>query len=209
MNGSKSEITEQKLLECARLEFLEKGFSHANMRTIAGKAGMTTGAIYRYFADKNTLFRAVVEPAAHEIKNYFTELAHVQLHSLEQSGQMETFDQAEAGLMHIIDYIYSNFETLDLLINRSVGSEYEHFVNSLIEIDLISTQAYIRKLAAFNQLTSSPPAHYLHLLLSHNYKQILEIVTQGMNREEAVSYLRMLMPFLYGGWSALLSQRER
>lgn len=54
----------EKILACAKEEFLEKGYSEASLRTIAAKADTTTGSIYSRFRDKEGLFGAIVEPAA-------------------------------------------------------------------------------------------------------------------------------------------------
>ena len=54
----------ERILACAREEFLEKGYSEASLRTIAAKADTTTGSIYSRFGDKEGLFCAIVEPAA-------------------------------------------------------------------------------------------------------------------------------------------------
>ena len=53
------------LLQAGKQEFLEKGFQGASMRGIAARMGVTTGALYRYYTDKESLFDALVEePAA-------------------------------------------------------------------------------------------------------------------------------------------------
>ena len=40
------------LLEAGKQEFLEKGFQGASMRGIASRLSVTTGALYRYYTDK-------------------------------------------------------------------------------------------------------------------------------------------------------------
>ena len=51
-----------KLIECAKAEFLEKGFKDASLRTIAKNAGTSTNSIYVRFGDKAGLFDAIVKP---------------------------------------------------------------------------------------------------------------------------------------------------
>ena len=53
--------TRQHLLECAKKEFLEKGYMKASLRNICKEAGVTTGALYFFFKDKEALFGALVE----------------------------------------------------------------------------------------------------------------------------------------------------
>ena len=67
----KDESINSKLLECAKAEFMEKGFADASMRTIAERAGFTTGMLYSRFADKSEIFRELVEEPADELYNYF------------------------------------------------------------------------------------------------------------------------------------------
>ena len=43
------------LLEAGKQEFLEKGFQGASMRGIASRLSVTTGALYRYYTDKESL----------------------------------------------------------------------------------------------------------------------------------------------------------
>ena len=47
--------TRQHLLECAKREFLEKGYMKASLRNICKEAGVTTGALYFFFKDKEDL----------------------------------------------------------------------------------------------------------------------------------------------------------
>lgn len=42
----------ERILACAREEFLEKGYSEASLRTIAAKADTTTGSIYSRFGKR-------------------------------------------------------------------------------------------------------------------------------------------------------------
>ena len=47
----------------AKAEFMEKGFQAASLRNIVKTAGVTTGAFYGYYASKEELFAALVNPA--------------------------------------------------------------------------------------------------------------------------------------------------
>ncbi len=49
---------------------MEKGYNDASVRSIAKQAGLTTGAIFRYFPDKESLFAALVSPVANNLDLY-------------------------------------------------------------------------------------------------------------------------------------------
>src|SRR5262252_2442996 len=57
--GDKRERTRAKLLEAARTLIREKGHEHTTLEDIAERAGMTTGAIYGNFKNRNDLFIAL------------------------------------------------------------------------------------------------------------------------------------------------------
>jgi AcrR family transcriptional regulator len=54
--GNKRDRTRAKLLEAARSLIREKGYEHTTLEDIAEKAGMTTGAIYGNFKNRDELF---------------------------------------------------------------------------------------------------------------------------------------------------------
>ena len=59
--GDKRARTRATLLEAARALTRQKGYEHTTMEDIAHRAGMTTGAIYSNFRDRDELFIALSE----------------------------------------------------------------------------------------------------------------------------------------------------
>ncbi len=59
--GDKRARTRTKLLDAARDLIREQGFERTSIRDIADRAGMTTGAIYGNFANRDELFMALAE----------------------------------------------------------------------------------------------------------------------------------------------------
>jgi AcrR family transcriptional regulator len=57
--GDKRDRTRSKLLEAARSLIREKGHEHTTLDAIAERAGMTTGAIYGNFKNRDELFLAL------------------------------------------------------------------------------------------------------------------------------------------------------
>ncbi|HLK63582.1 MAG TPA: TetR/AcrR family transcriptional regulator [Bryobacteraceae bacterium] len=54
--GDKRDRTRSRLLEAARSLIREKGYEHTTLEAIAERAGMTTGAIYGNFKNRDELF---------------------------------------------------------------------------------------------------------------------------------------------------------
>ncbi|MEW9094365.1 MAG: TetR/AcrR family transcriptional regulator [Clostridiaceae bacterium] len=63
MNYNQQNKKKQHILDAAISVFIEKGFEEASMRDIASAAGLTTGAIYHHFKNKDELFYHAVKEA--------------------------------------------------------------------------------------------------------------------------------------------------
>jgi TetR/AcrR family transcriptional regulator of autoinduction and epiphytic fitness len=57
----KTAQTRQAIVDAALAEFLENGFANATIESVAKRAGVAKGLIYRYFEAKEALFSAVVQ----------------------------------------------------------------------------------------------------------------------------------------------------
>ena len=66
-NRERSEETRAKLIEAARRLFVEKSYAETSTPEIVEAAGVTRGALYHHFTDKQALFRAVVEREAQHV----------------------------------------------------------------------------------------------------------------------------------------------
>ena len=62
-----SEATRRDMLAAAKIHFARDGYAAAPLSAIVEAAGVTTGAVYHHFGDKQGLFRAVAEAVEIEI----------------------------------------------------------------------------------------------------------------------------------------------
>ena len=100
----------EKLLESAKNEFLSKGYENASLQAIAEKADSSKGAIYIRYPDKESLYRALVEPTTDEFCHLLErELQRFRmLPSDEQKEKVMTF--GNDGFSKVIAYIYDHFD---------------------------------------------------------------------------------------------------
>ena len=68
-----SKITRKKLISSATKEFSRRDYDHASLRLICGTAGVTTGAMYFFFENKEELFRTVLDPLFSDILSQMNE----------------------------------------------------------------------------------------------------------------------------------------
>jgi AcrR family transcriptional regulator len=69
--GDKRARTRTRLIEAARAVIREKGYARTTIKDVADRAGVTSGAIYGNFRDRDELFIAVAEVAWAPIKPTF------------------------------------------------------------------------------------------------------------------------------------------
>lgn len=194
----------EELLKAGKQEFLERGFLGASMRSIAAAAGVTTGALYRYYADKEALFDALVgEPAQVLLESYrkiqreFSELP------LEQrlSNLPEISDD---GQMWMIAHIYDHFDAFKLITCCSVGTRYEHYLDTLIEIEVNASQVLIEAMEAAGMKVQPIDDELIHIVSSALFNGMFETVRHDMPREKAVQHMCSLRDFYSAGWFKIL-----
>lgn len=76
----------ERILSCARAEFLDKGYTDASLRVIAAAAETSTNSIYVRFKDKEGLFSAIVEPVLNEMIERFLKIQEA-FHHMDGAAQ--------------------------------------------------------------------------------------------------------------------------
>ena len=200
----KDELAVDIILECAKKEFMEKGFEGASMRAIAERAGYTTGMLYGRFADKSQLFRELVSAAADRLFGYFSgaEDAFAAFPADRQYREMHSYVGEKVDVM--MDIIYDNFDAYKLIVCKSAGSGYEYYIDQMIEIETKNTMRFIRALNEAGIPINEVRADLSHMLSSAMFNGIFEVVAHDLPREEAKHYVVQVEEFFNAGWDKLL-----
>ena len=75
INASLQKRRRQQILDAASGCFIERGFHQTTMREISAKAGISIGALYRYFENKDAIIYTIAEQGRIEQNTFFDELA--------------------------------------------------------------------------------------------------------------------------------------
>jgi AcrR family transcriptional regulator len=65
---------QQRILDAAIHEFADKGYARASMNVVVGKAGISKGALFKYFRSKGGLFAFVYKMTLNRVKDYLREV---------------------------------------------------------------------------------------------------------------------------------------
>ena len=178
----KSTATLESIQEAALTEFLDKGFLGASLRQIVKNAGVTTGAFYGYFSSKEALFASIVEPHAAALMGKFME-AQTAFAELPEEQQPNHMGVESSGCVHwMVDYICAHREPVKLLLTRSEGTSYEHFVHNMVEVEVEYTLQYMEVLRHLGKDIPVLDKSLCHIIASGMMGGIFEIVVHDILR---------------------------
>ena len=189
-----------KIIAAAKAEFMEMGFDKSSMRSIAERCGMTAAGIYRHCVDKADLFDQIVAPAVDRINAWLD--AHVARY-VDAVHHEERIQWRDSEIDMMREIIYPNMEEYHLLLAKSRGSKYEHFLHDLTEGQAQLLQ-YMPMLKAQGYAVRDITPKELHLLLSAYTTALFEPVIHNYSVEEALRCLTTVEAFFVPGWKQLL-----
>jgi len=115
-----------RIMQSALDEFSERGFHATTIESIAERAGIAKGTVYRYFKTKDALFTALKEDTICE----FVELARVDL-----SREKDVLKIIESVIRMYLSFFERNSAFFKVIVQeqRDFGREFsEKFINELI-----------------------------------------------------------------------------
>lgn len=199
----------ERILECAKREFLEKGYTDASLRNIAVAAETSTNSIYVRFGDKAGLFEAIVKPVADEFKDrYFgIQKEFADFEADEQKEQVNEFSLQE--FTHLLDYIYENFEEFHLLLDASYGTIFHNFVDELTRIEVEYTFKFMKTVGYESVKNGTITEEFLHIITTAFMEGVFEVVRHDMNREDAEKYISLLGKYHQAGFDTFFQEHEK
>jgi len=195
--------THAKILDCGKKHFLKNGFEKASLRDICKDAGVTTGAFYRHFSDKNELFEEVVSPIANKIIDNFLKYEKVSINGI-KTNQEETVAKVHIdGTIETALFLFDNKEMYALLINGSFGSSYANFLEKLTEME---DDTRIKMQEVYSE-TDNSHEHIsnkgFHIINHSHFLALTEAVLHSENKDELIENARLVSRFFSGGWKTV------
>ncbi len=198
------ESTQTRILDAGKAEFLEKGYKNASLRSIAQKAGVTTGAIYGYYPDKAALFGALVSEPAGCLREWYLSVQREFDAFPAEYKEKQMRGYTSNALEEFINYVYLHFDAFKLVVCHSAGTEYENYIDSLLEIEIEHTRRFIDAMRSLGHDIPFIDDDMNHILSGAFYYGIFETVAHDMPRERALEYVRTLNKFYSAGWDTIL-----
>ncbi len=193
----------ERILECAKREFLEKGYMDASLRTIASEAATSTNSIYVRFQDKEGLFSAMVEPVSETFMSRFLNVQET-FHAFDSETQRREVGQYSAAeMLKMVDYIYDNFDEFQLLLDASHGTRFQNFVDDLVSVEEEYTWKWMEATGSRMEMEDEMTREFYHMMVTSYFEGIFEVVRHEMSREDAKKYISMMGKYHHAGFLAI------
>ena len=191
--------TRAKILQAAKKEFLDKGFAGTNVRTIAEKAGVTTGALYNLFNNKDGIFEALVSGVFDEFLNTMShsDLLESQNFGMKTSDLSAIIELSQRRFLRIIDFFYDNWDAMKLIVCCSKGSSYERIFDKAIDATEKET-VQLLKLDGIKMPRSKK--FFIHVMVTSHFENLKEIFHHNLKKSEAVEYVLDFNAYHCAGW---------
>ena len=204
MSNGAYDITHKKILESGKELFLKKGYERTNLRELCKKAGVTTGAFYRHFEDKSSIFRELVDDVATGLLSGFDIAEDKCFDNIDTGNTDEIWNISSDAIREFINYIYMHFDIFKLIICCSDGTEYNNYIDRIVERELNSMyrmyETLDKKGISYNRVAKNE----LHMIIHAYYACIFETVLHDFSKETALDSVQSLSSFFTAGWRKLL-----
>ncbi len=197
---SNSSETRRRLVESATEEFAEKGYDGASLRQICSKAGVTTGALYFFYENKEGLFRQVIAPVTDAVHKLFESSAS------EGAAEVDTTfpwggDADYVVSSGLLDIFYSNRLTVGIL----VGNRENRVVKEIFDEATAALESGVREYMTAGGHTPSPNSGFIVSWLAEaELHTLVSILENDETRDEAEHHMQTVIRFTHGGMEALL-----
>lgn len=174
----------ERILNCAKAEFLDKGHTDASLRAIAAAADTSTNSIYVRIGDKEGLFSAIVEPALNEMTERFLKIQE-EFHRMDSTAQAAHMaEYADGGTMELVDYMYDHLDEFRLLLDASYGTRFHNFIDELVRIEVEYTYKYMETVGYPTHLGDTLTEKLLHIVTTSRFESIFEVIRHGATDAE-------------------------
>lgn len=191
-----------RILQSAREEFLSKPYEQVSLREVCKKAGVTTGAFYKRYKNKEELFDALVEPTLETLKTYSDAIESFNYDQLDSQDIRRVWELTPETQRRIVEMLYSDYDGFRLLLCHAEGTRYANFIHDFAS-DVtarsyrFAEEAYRRGISPF-----LIDEEELHMLLTAYWSTMFETVIHGLPKEKALRHSEAVAKLF--NWTSVL-----
>lgn len=201
MNNDKA--TREKLLSSAKQEFMEKGYMQASLRNICKKAGVTTGALYFFFQDKEDLFASLVEEPLNKL--YLVMKNHYEEERKEVEKGIVAVDDISSDIeaaKQVVQFMYQYYDEFQLILTKSQGSRFSSSIDGFVGVTEKHYRIIAEQMAEHNNV--KPVDDFMIHWMAHTHIEVfIHMLTHEISEKKAIEHMETVIKYFIAGWNRL------
>ena len=196
--ANKDHSLDDRIIQAAYSEFLSCGFQKASLHKIAEKAGVTTGAIYTRYKNKDALFVSLLQNFFETMQILFAPVAD-EYEKAKRSANPEdilrTINAEESIYFQLLTEYYND---CTLFFSRSDGSSVEMILKEIMNTKTKQTVEFFSEVYG-----KAPNEEAIRLLMGSQFWYFRQLLNERLNKDEMFACLRTILDFFNAGWRQL------
>lgn len=196
-----SNDTVNLIIKAAQKEYLTKGYNKSALRNIAKEAGVTTGAIYFFFENKEDLFKSVIKAPLEELKKSFSLHSEREKRNFKNNIKTEEEEDVRAA-REIVNIMFKNKDSMRIILANREHPVIKEWMDEMIQYSEKQAREY------FRILNIDMEKSICHWLSHIQFERFIYIFEHCKNIEEAEKELYFMVKFIRGGFYSLIKSSD-
>lgn len=187
-----------KIVEAAKQEFLQKGFQQASLHEICRKAGITTGALYTRYKNKDALFCSLAQEVFEAVGAKGAEVYQMYQQAQNSGDPMQIMQVIRKEQEIYQELLFSHYDACVLLYCRSAGSSLETTISQMMEQKTAQTIEYFKSVSKTDLDLDG-----IGIIMSEQFHFFRQILEKGYSKEKTLQCMKTVEIYQQAGWEAL------
>jgi len=196
--ANKDHSLDSGIIHAAYEEFLSCGFQKASLHKIAEKAGVTTGAIYTRYKNKDALFVSLLQDFLETMENVFAPAAEEYERAKKGAGTEDIIRAINAEEKIYFRLLTEHYDDCTLFFSRSDGSSVETMLRELMDRKTKQTVEFFSDVYG-----KAPNEDAIRLLMGSQFWYFRQLLNEHFEEEKMFACLRSILDFFNAGWRQL------
>ncbi len=196
--SNKDHSLDNGIIKAAYDEFLAHGFQKASLHKIAGNAGVTTGAIYTRYKNKDALFVSLLQNFFETMEELFSPAAEEYERAKESARTEDIIRAINAEENIYFRLLAEHYDDCTLFFSRSDGSSVEAMLGELMDRKTKQTVEFFSDVYG-----KTPNEDAIRLLMGSQFWYFRQLLNERLEEDKMLACLRSIIDFFNAGWRQL------
>lgn len=196
--ANKDHSLDSGITKAAYEEFLSCGFQKASLHKIAQKAGVTTGAIYTRYKNKDALFVSLLQGFFKTMEEIFSPAAEEYERARKSTRTEDIIRAINAEESIYFRLLTEHYDDCTLFFSRSDGSSVEAILRELMERKTNQTVDFFSEVYG-----KAPNEDAIRLLMGSQFWYFRQLLDEHLEEDKMFACLRAILDFFNAGWRQL------